>query len=67
MPDTMSEMTGPDFGHCDIDAVDCDLIGNHARIGDPLGARMFVHGRVLDGNGRPVAHMMVDIWLAARR
>ena len=29
-----------------------------------LGERIIVHGRVLDGDGRPVPHQLVEIWQA---
>lgn len=59
-----SEMTGPVFGHSDFGALDNDLIRNYARTGDPIGERIIVHGRVLDENGRPVPHTLVEIWQA---
>lgn len=59
-----SEMTGPTFGHNDIDPLDNDLIANYAKSGDPIGERIIVHGRVLDENGRPVPNTLVEIWQA---
>ena len=59
-----SELTGPTFGHNDIDAIDNDLIRNYAKSGDPIGERIIVHGRVLDENGRPVPNTLVEIWQA---
>ncbi|MCB2136072.1 MAG: protocatechuate 3,4-dioxygenase subunit beta [Rhodobacteraceae bacterium] len=61
---SMSEITGPVFGHGDIDAIDNDLIRNYAKTGDPVGERIIVHGRVLDENGRPVTNTLVEIWQA---
>ncbi|MFN4060315.1 MAG: protocatechuate 3,4-dioxygenase subunit beta [Paracoccus hibiscisoli] len=61
---TLSEITGPTFGHSDIDPIDADLIRNHARNGDPVGERIIVHGRVLDENARPVPGTLVEIWQA---
>jgi protocatechuate 3,4-dioxygenase beta subunit len=61
---TASELTGPVFGHHDIDPLDADLIRNYARTGDPVGERIIVHGRVLDENGRPVPRTLVEIWQA---
>ncbi|WP_103334220.1 protocatechuate 3,4-dioxygenase subunit beta [Pseudotabrizicola formosa] len=61
---SLSEITGPTFGHTDIDAIDNDLIRNYATTGDPVGERIIVHGRVLDENGRGVAHTLVEIWQA---
>ncbi|MDP5085571.1 MAG: protocatechuate 3,4-dioxygenase subunit beta [Yoonia sp.] len=59
-----SELTGPTFGHNDIDAIDNDLLRNYAKSGDPIGERIIVHGRVLDENGRPVRNTLVEIWQA---
>lgn len=64
MEGTVSELTGPRFGHGDIDAGDCDLIRNYAHTGDPVGERIIVHGRVLDENRRPVPGTLVEIWQA---
>lgn len=61
---SLSEITGPTFGHGDIDPVDNDLIRNYAQSGDPVGERIIVHGRVLDENGRGVPGTLVEIWQA---
>ncbi len=59
---SLSEITGPIFGFDRIRANDWDLTkqGN----GDPIGERIVVTGRVLDGNGKPVANTLVEIWQA---
>lgn len=61
---SMSEITGPTFGHSDIAPLDNDLLKNYAKTGDPVGERIIVHGRVLDENGRPVPNTLVEIWQA---
>jgi protocatechuate 3,4-dioxygenase, beta subunit len=61
---SVSEITGPTFGHTDIDPIDNDLIKNYAKDGDPIGERIIVHGRVLDECGRPVPETLVEIWQA---
>ena len=61
---SLSEITGPTFGHGDIDEIDNDLIRNYAKTGDPVGERIIVHGRVLDENARPVPNTLVEIWQA---
>lgn len=61
---TMSDVTGPVFGHADIGALDNDLIRNFAKDGDPIGERIIVHGRVLDENARPVPNTLVEVWQA---
>jgi protocatechuate 3,4-dioxygenase beta subunit len=61
---SLSEITGPTFGHGDIDPIDNDLIKNYAKTGDPVGERIILHGRVLDENARPVPNTLVEIWQA---
>ena len=59
-PNTLSEVTGPVFGHDDVAENDNDLTRHHA--GEPIGQRISVSGRVLDDNGRPVPNTLVEIW-----
>jgi protocatechuate 3,4-dioxygenase beta subunit len=59
---TLSELTGPVFGHEDIGELDHDLTRQHE--GEPLGERIIVHGQVLDGDGRPVRNTLVELWQA---
>jgi protocatechuate 3,4-dioxygenase beta subunit len=61
---TISEMTGPVFGHDLIAPLDNDLIRNYSKTGDPVGQRIIVHGRVLDENARPVPGALVEFWQA---
>jgi protocatechuate 3,4-dioxygenase, beta subunit len=62
IPHTLTEVTGPVYGHERIGPVDNDLTVQHD--GEPLGERIIVHGRVLDGEGRPVRNSLVEIWQA---
>ena len=62
LPHTLSEITGPVYGHERIGELDHDLTRQHD--GEPLGERIIVHGRVLDGDGRPVRNTLVEIWQA---
>src|SRR5215471_2977299 len=62
LPPTLSEVTGPVFGHEEVSDGDGDLTRQHS--GEPLGERIIVSGRVLDGNGRPVPHNLVEVWQA---
>ena len=62
LPASLSEVTGPLFGHDIIKANDFDLTKQHA--GEPIGERIVVSGRVLDANARPVANTLVEIWQA---
>ncbi len=65
LQNSVSEITGPVFGHGDIDPLDKDLILNYAKPGEmPIGERIIVHGRVLDENTRPVPNTLVEIWQA---
>ncbi|WP_425434362.1 protocatechuate 3,4-dioxygenase subunit beta [Lentzea fradiae] len=57
-----AELVAPVFGHSDVDPVEADLTVQ--RGGDPVGERIRVHGRVLDGDGRPVRRQLVEIWQA---
>ncbi|HUB78573.1 MAG TPA: protocatechuate 3,4-dioxygenase subunit beta [Bryobacteraceae bacterium] len=62
LPHTLSELTGPLYGHNPIGETDNDLTRQHA--GDPLGERIIVSGRVLDEDGRPIPNTLVEIWQA---
>lgn len=65
LQNSVSEITGPRFGHNDIDAGDNDLLTNYAKAGEsPIGERIILHGRVLDENARPVTNTLVEIWQA---
>ncbi|KUF10098.1 protocatechuate 3,4-dioxygenase subunit beta [Pseudoponticoccus marisrubri] len=62
---SVSEITGPVFGHGDVDPLDRDMIYNYARPGESaIGERIILHGRVLDENARPVPHTLVEAWQA---
>jgi protocatechuate 3,4-dioxygenase beta subunit len=60
LPHTLSEVTGPLFGPDAIGETDHDLTRQHA--GEPLGERIIVTGRVVDDNGHPVPHTLIEIW-----
>jgi protocatechuate 3,4-dioxygenase, beta subunit len=62
LPQTLSELTGPLFGHDEVKPGDADLTKQHA--GEPVGERIIVSGRVLDDNGKPVPHTLVEVWQA---
>src|ERR1700693_4958200 len=62
IPHTLSELTGPVYGHDAVQPGDEDLTRQHK--GEPLGERIIVHGRVLDEDGRPVPNTLVEIWQA---
>jgi protocatechuate 3,4-dioxygenase, beta subunit len=60
LPQGLAEITGPVYGHERMGPLDHDLTRQHA--GQPLGERVIVTGRVLDGDGRPVRNALVEIW-----
>ncbi|MCA1394164.1 protocatechuate 3,4-dioxygenase subunit beta [Bradyrhizobium sp. IC3123] len=62
MPHTLSELTGPVYGHETVREGDNDLTRQHA--GEPLGERIIVHGHVRDEDGRGVPNSLVEIWQA---
>lgn len=61
---TLSELTGPIYGHESIGRLDNDLTKNGAKDGEPLGQRIIVTGRVLDEAGRAVPDALIEIWQA---
>ena len=64
LPQTLSELTGPVFGHDDIQPLDNDLTRNAVKNGAPIGERIIVTGRVLDEMNRPVPNTLLEIWQA---
>ncbi len=65
LQNSVSEVTGPVFGHNDVDPGDNDLLSNYAQPGEsPIGERILLHGRVLDEHARPVPNTLVEIWQA---
>src|SRR5690606_23929816 len=62
IPHTLSELTGPVFGHNAIEDGDNDLTTMGK--GEPLGERIIVHGQVLDEDRRPVPEVLVELWQA---
>lgn len=64
-PTTLSEETGPMFGHNMLGPLDNDLIHNFAADGAAaIGPRIIVYGRVLDEQGRGVPGALVEFWQA---
>jgi len=62
VPHTLSELTGPVYGHESVRPGDDDLTASHAA--EPLGERIIVHGHVLDEDGRGVPDTLVEVWQA---
>ncbi len=62
---TITEMTGPTFGHGTLGATDDDLIVNYAQAGEAaIGPRIIVHGKLLDEDARPVPGKLIEVWQA---
>jgi len=62
LPHTLSERTGPVFGHTAVSTGDNDLTAQHASA--PAGERIVVSGRVLEEGGRPVRGALIEVWQA---
>jgi protocatechuate 3,4-dioxygenase beta subunit len=62
LPHTLSELTGPVYGHNPIGETDNDLTRQCA--GEPLGERIIVAGKVLDEDGRPIPNTLIEVWQA---
>jgi protocatechuate 3,4-dioxygenase beta subunit len=68
LPQTVTEITGPQLGPArivgddDDDDNNNDLTAGHA--GQPIGERIIVSGRVFDTEGKPLAGTLVEIWQA---
>lgn len=60
LPHGMSEITAPRLGDARRQGeLDHDLTCQHD--GEPVGERIIVQGRILDGNGRPIPDTLVEI------
>lgn len=65
MESTLSEETGPVFGHNMLGEYDNNLIANFTQgAALAIGERIRVHGQVLDEHGKGVPHTLVEIWQA---
>jgi protocatechuate 3,4-dioxygenase beta subunit len=62
LPQRLTEVTGPLLGEDRVGPTDHDLTRQHAD--EPAGQRIIVTGRVLDGDGHPVPHTLVEVWQA---
>jgi protocatechuate 3,4-dioxygenase beta subunit len=59
---SLTELTGPVYGHERVGELDHDLTRQHD--GEAQGQRITIAGRVLDGDGRPVPDTLIEIWQA---
>ena len=64
LQNSLSELTGPRFGHGALGPLDGDLIRNYAQGGEPIGERTVIHGWVRDENGRGVPGTLIEVWQA---
>jgi protocatechuate 3,4-dioxygenase beta subunit len=60
LPHTLSELTGPLYGHNPIGDSDNDLTRQCP--GEPQGERIIIAGRVLDEDGRAVSNTLLELW-----
>jgi protocatechuate 3,4-dioxygenase beta subunit len=56
------ELHTPVFGETDVSPFDADLTKQH--LGEPLGERITVSGRLLDRDGRPIRGQLIELWQA---
>jgi protocatechuate 3,4-dioxygenase beta subunit len=62
LPHTLSELSGPVYGHESVLPTDSDLTRQHADA--PIGERIIVAGKVMDESGRPVPDALIEVWQA---
>ena len=55
-------LPGPVFGRIEVKSGDADLTRQHS--GEPLGERIIIAGRVLDGDAAPVRNTLIEVWQA---
>src|SRR5258706_8199874 len=61
VPLTLSELTGPGPTISAITPEDADLTRNAGTGGEAIGQRIIVTGRVLDAQGAPLPHTLVEV------
>ncbi len=64
LPQGLSEITGPVYGHESVGENNADLTRNGVADGQPQGERILVSGRVLDEDDRPLPDILIEIWQA---
>ena len=57
---TLTEITGPLFGHLKLRPGEDDLSVENGE--EAQGQRIYVSGRVLDEDGRPIPRTLIEIW-----
>lgn len=64
MKQTLSEITGPVFGHNTVQADEDDLTTNAGTGTAAMGERLIIVGRVMDEDEKPVPNSLIEIWQA---
>lgn len=65
LPTTLTEESGPVFGHTVIGPHDHNLLHNYAvEGGSAIGPRILVYGQVRDQSGQGVPDALIEIWQA---
>ena len=62
LPQRLTEVTGPVLGEGLVYEDDADLTRGYPQ--GPLGQRIVVSGRLLDGDGAPIPRSLVELWQA---
>jgi protocatechuate 3,4-dioxygenase beta subunit len=62
IPARLTDLAAPVYGDLPLGDEDNDLTRQHDD--EPQGERIIVSGRVLDEDGRPVPHTLIEIWQA---
>ncbi|MDA8296127.1 MAG: protocatechuate 3,4-dioxygenase subunit beta [Actinomycetota bacterium] len=62
LPPSVAERAGPLLGEGRVGPLDHDLTRQHP--GEPIGERIVVEGRLSDGDGRPIAGQLIELWQA---
>jgi len=64
-PTTLSEESGPVFGHSILGSQDSNLLQNYAADGaSAIGPRILVYGQVRDQSGQGVPDALIEVWQA---
>jgi protocatechuate 3,4-dioxygenase beta subunit len=61
---SLSELTGPVFGEDTVQPIDADLTRNAGTGGEAIGQRIYVTGRLLEEDDRPIANALIEVWQA---
>ena len=62
IPQTLTELSAPVFGHDSVGPHDNDLTTQHGALAS--GQRIVISGRVLDEDDRPVPNTLIEVWQA---